>query len=37
MLEKSKNLTFAENEVKLLCALGASSRAQVEALANELV
>ena len=37
MLEKSKNLTFAENEVKLLCALGDSSRAQVEALANELV
>ena len=36
MFEKSKNLTFAENEVKLLCALSDSSRAQIEALAKEL-
>ena len=37
MFEKSKNITFAETEVKLLCALSDSSRAQVEALAGELV
>ena len=37
MFEKSKNITFAETEVKLLCSLSDSSRAQVEALAGELV
>ena len=37
MLEKSKNITFAENSVKILSALNDNSRAQIEALANELV
>ncbi len=36
MLEKSKNLTFAENGVKILSALSDESRAQIEALAKEL-
>ena len=36
MLEKSKNLTFAENSVKILSALNDESRAQIVALANEL-
>ena len=36
MLEKSKNLTYAENGVKLLSALSGDSRAQVLALAEEL-
>ena len=36
MLEKSKNITFAENTVKILSALSDESRAQVEALAEEL-
>ena len=36
MLEGSKNLTFAENNVKILCALSAESKAQIEALAEEL-
>ncbi len=36
MLEKSKNLTFAENEVRILSALSAESEAQIEALAAEL-
>ena len=36
MLEGSKNLTFAENKVKILSALNDESRAQIEALAREL-
>ena len=36
MLENSKNLTFAENTVKILSALSDESRAQIEALAKEL-
>ena len=36
MLEKSKNLTYAENTVKILSALNEESTAQLEALANEL-
>ena len=36
MLEKSKNLTFAQNEVKIFSALSDDSRAQIEALAEEL-
>ena len=36
MLEKSKNLTYAENTVKIVSALNEESRAQIEALAEEL-
>ena len=36
MLEKSKNLKFCENTVKILSALNEESSAQLEALANEL-
>ena len=36
MLEKSKNLTYAENGVKILSALNAESSAQLAALADEL-
>ena len=36
MLEGCKNLTFAENTVKITSALNDSSRAQIEALADEL-
>jgi len=36
MLENSKNLTFAKNSVKILSALSETSRAQIEALAEEL-
>ena len=36
MLEGSKNLTFADTTVKIISALNDDSRAQVEALANEL-
>ncbi len=36
MLEKSKNLTYAEVEVKIMSALNDDSMAQVEALAKEL-
>ena len=36
MLEKSKNITLCENEVKVLSALCACSKAQIEALAKEL-
>ena len=36
MLEGSKNLTFTDTTVKILSALNADSRDQVEALANEL-
>ncbi len=36
MLENSKNITFAENTVKILSALGKESNEQLNALANEL-
>ncbi len=36
MLEKSKNLTYAEHEVTILSALDADSTAQLDALAEEL-
>ena len=36
MLENSKNLTFTENNVKILSALNDESRAQIKALAQEL-
>ena len=36
MLEKSKNLTYCENNVRILSALNADSIAQIEALAAEL-
>lgn len=36
MLEKSKNLTFSENNVKILSALNSDSLAQLDALADEL-
>ena len=36
MLEGSKNLTIAENNVKIFSALNDESRAQIEALAEEL-
>ena len=36
MLESSKNLTFAQNNVKILSALNDESRAQIAALAREL-
>ncbi|MBQ2751225.1 MAG: MBL fold metallo-hydrolase [Oscillospiraceae bacterium] len=36
MLEKSKNITFAENTVKIMSALNDVSRAQISALAEEL-
>lgn len=34
--EKSKNITFAENTVRILSALNETSKAQIEALADEL-
>lgn len=37
MLEKSKNLTFANTEVKILSALNEESKAQIVALAEEIV
>lgn len=37
MLEKSKNLTFADTTVRILSALSEESKAQIEALAEELV
>ena len=37
MLEKSKNLTYMQNNVKILSSLNAESTAQIEALAQELV
>ena len=37
MLEGSKNLTFTNTTVKIFSALDDSSRAQIEALANELI
>lgn len=37
MLEGGKNLTFAENNVKILSALSDASRAQISALAEELM
>lgn len=36
MLEKSKNITYAENEVKILSSLNEESSAQLEALSEEL-
>ena len=36
MLEASKNLTYTENNVKIFSALSDESRAQIEALAEEL-
>ena len=36
MLEGSKNLSYTENNVKILSALSADSAAQIEALAQEL-
>ena len=36
MLEKSKNLTYTENTVKIMSALNETSSAQLEALADEL-
>ena len=36
MFEKSKNIAFAENTVKILSALSEESRAQIDALAQEL-
>jgi len=36
MLEKSKNLTYANTSVKIMSALNDESRAQLEALAAEL-
>ena len=36
MFEKSKNITFAENTVKILSALSDDSRQQIDALAQEL-
>ncbi len=36
MLEKSKNITFSENTVKIMSALNADSLAQLDALAEEL-
>jgi flavorubredoxin len=37
MLEGSKNLTFTQNNVKILSALNDESKAQIEALAQELI
>ena len=37
MLEKAKNLTFTETSVKIVSALSADSRAQIAALADELM
>ena len=37
MLEKSRNLTFAKTDVKIMSALNAQSEAQLEALADELL
>ena len=37
LLEGSKNLTFTQNNVKILSALSADSKAQIAALAQELV
>ena len=37
MLEGSKNITFTQNNVKILSALSEESKAQIEALAEELV
>ena len=37
MLEKSKNLTFAETEVKILSAMTDENRAELEKLASELI
>ena len=36
MLEKSKNLSYAETEVKILCAMNEENKEQIKALAEEL-
>ena len=36
MLEGSKNLTFAENNIKITCAMNEANKVQIEALAEEL-
>ena len=37
MLEKSKNLTYTESDVKIVCAMNEENEMQIKALANELV
>ena len=37
MLAESKNLTFAETTVKIMCAMNEMNKQQIEALADELV
>ena len=37
MLEDSKNITYTQNNVKILCAMNEANKAQIEALANELM
>ena len=37
MLENSKNITYTQNNVKILCAMNESNQAQIEALAQELL
>jgi len=37
MLEGSKNITYTQNNVKILCAMNDANKAQIEALADELM
>ena len=37
MLEGSKNITYTQNNVKILCAMNDANKAQIEALAQELL
>jgi len=37
MLEGSKNITYTQNNVKILCAMNDTNKAQIEALAEELM
>ena len=37
MFEKSKELTYCENEVKILLAVNEKSKAEIDALAHELM
>jgi hypothetical protein len=37
MLEKSKNLTYCENSVKIMSAMNDENKTQLEALADELI
>ena len=37
MLEGSKNITYTQNNVKILCAMNDANKAQIEALAEELM